>query len=411
MRRLGTALLLSVLLAACGAKPAKDDPNAGAGTTEQVPAPDDFVVQDVETEAMPDADSLSGEVAAGSGEVSAGVASDIEGAIRAADKGNFDKAVRKLSSLVDRPDGGFLAAYNLAIVHERQGLYEKAAKRYFQSLQQNADFTPALENLVRLYLRGGQAADAERLARRFVDARPENLGHRAVMLHIELQRGKHEDVIRTAKQLLLKDERHVGAMYAMAEANYELGRYELARSIVDTAVELRPERADLYYTAGLIALALDDKVAARTNFEKAIALREQFPEARNNLGVIYQEARDYAAGTYVVRDRVPLRLPPPPTMPPPLATWARHTDLATLPTGTALAVRQFLNRAHTLDPAAREQVGAELLADVLPHVAPAPPSGHPASFVLAAIVAERRERDLARLKRDDDLRARLLRAP
>lgn len=117
---------------------------------------------------------------------------------------------------------------------------------------------------------------------------------------------------------------------------------------------------------------------------------------------------DYAAGTYVVRDRVPLRLPPPPAMPPQLQSWARRTDLAALPTGTALAVRQFLGRVSTLDPASRERVGRALLGDVLPHVAPSPPAGAPPELVLAAIVAERRRRDLSRLRRDDALRNRLL---
>ncbi|TQK72520.1 MULTISPECIES: RDD family protein [unclassified Nocardioides] len=117
---------------------------------------------------------------------------------------------------------------------------------------------------------------------------------------------------------------------------------------------------------------------------------------------------DYAAGTYVVRERVPLRLAPPPPMPPQLAAWARRTDLAALPTGTALAVRQFLGRLPTLDPVSRDRVGRALLADVSPYVAPPPPPGAPPELVLMAVVAERRERDLARLRRDDRLRRRLL---
>ena len=117
---------------------------------------------------------------------------------------------------------------------------------------------------------------------------------------------------------------------------------------------------------------------------------------------------DYAAGTYVVRARVPLRLPAPPPMPPQLASWAQRSDLAALPTGTALAVRQYLGRLPTIDPASRERVGQALLVDVLPHVAPPPPPGAPAELVLAAVVAERRERDLVRLRRDDALRDRLL---
>src|SRR5690349_24766622 len=69
---------------------------------------------------------------------------------------------------------------------------------------------------------------------------------------------------------------------------------------------------------------------------------------------------DYAAGTYVVRDRVRLRLPMPVPMPPPLAAWARSADITALPTGLALAVRQFLGRLPTIDPASREAIGRRL---------------------------------------------------
>lgn len=117
---------------------------------------------------------------------------------------------------------------------------------------------------------------------------------------------------------------------------------------------------------------------------------------------------DYAAGTYVVRDRVRLVLPLPPEMPPTLAAWARSADLAALPTGTALAVRQFLGRLPTLDAASRDRVAHELLLDVLPHVAPPPPAGTPPEVVLAAVVAGRRERDVARLGRAAALRDRLV---
>ena len=116
---------------------------------------------------------------------------------------------------------------------------------------------------------------------------------------------------------------------------------------------------------------------------------------------------DFAAGTYVIRDRVRLQLPPPPQMPPQLATWARTADLASLPTGLALGVRQYLGRFPTLDPHARQRVGDDLVAEVRKYVAPAPPTGAPPELVLGAVVAERRERDLARLRRDEQFRTRL----
>ncbi len=117
---------------------------------------------------------------------------------------------------------------------------------------------------------------------------------------------------------------------------------------------------------------------------------------------------DYAAGTYVVRERVRLTLPPPAQMPPPLAAWAAGADMTALPTGLALAVRQFLGRLPQLDPASRAAIGNRLATAVSEHVAPAPPPGTPPEAYLAAVVASRRERDAARLAREAELRRRLV---
>jgi hypothetical protein len=94
-------------------------------------------------------------------------------------------------------------------------------------------------------------------------------------------------------------------------------------------------------------------------------------------------------------------------MPPPLASWARSADIASLPTGLALAVRQFLGRLPTLDPQARATIGTRLADQVSQYVAPAPPPGTPPEAYLAAVIASRRERDQARLGREAELRRRL----
>src|ERR1700712_1282404 len=86
---------------------------------------------------------------------------------------------------------------------------------------------------------------------------------------------------------------------------------------------------------------------------------------------------DPAAGPSVVRDRARLRLSPPTLMPPPLAQWARSADMASLPTGLALAVRQFLGRLPTLDAHSRTTIGTRLADQVSRYVAPPPPPGTP----------------------------------
>lgn len=117
---------------------------------------------------------------------------------------------------------------------------------------------------------------------------------------------------------------------------------------------------------------------------------------------------DLAAGTYVVTERSKLRLQPPPQMPVPLEAWARSADVAALPSGLTVAVRQFLARATALAPGSREPIGQQLLAEVLRYVAPAPPPGFHGEYVLAAVITERRRRDTERLARERALRRRVV---
>ncbi len=59
---------------------------------------------------------------------------------------------------------------------------------------------------------------------------------------------------------------------------------------------------------------------------------------------------DFAAGTYVVRDRYKLQLPWPVQMPPHLAHWAASADIAPLPDSLAVALRQLLGRTGHAEP-------------------------------------------------------------
>jgi uncharacterized RDD family membrane protein YckC len=117
---------------------------------------------------------------------------------------------------------------------------------------------------------------------------------------------------------------------------------------------------------------------------------------------------DLLAGTYVVRDRQRVSLPPPPAMPPHLAAWAAGADLAPLPDTLAATIRQFLSRTGTFAPQVREDLAHRLLAEARPYMAPAPPPGNHPEWVLMAVLAERRSRDAARLDRDQRLRERVV---
>ncbi len=106
---------------------------------------------------------------------------------------------------------------------------------------------------------------------------------------------------------------------------------------------------------------------------------------------------DYLAGTVVVHERMPVRASPVAMMPPQLAAWAARLDLSRVQDDLALAVRQFLARSPELSPPVRDQMGASLAAALAQVTAPPPPPGVPAWAFLSAVIAERRNRELARL--------------
>ena len=118
---------------------------------------------------------------------------------------------------------------------------------------------------------------------------------------------------------------------------------------------------------------------------------------------------DMLAGTYVVREHHRSQTAPPLLMPPELTEWAAGTDLRALPGDLSLTARTFLQRASSLMPASRHQLGLELASQVQEYVSPPPPAGtHPERF-LAAVLPERRNRELVLESRDRRLEEDVLR--
>jgi uncharacterized RDD family membrane protein YckC len=105
---------------------------------------------------------------------------------------------------------------------------------------------------------------------------------------------------------------------------------------------------------------------------------------------------DLLAGTVVVQERVAVRGGAVAVMPPALAGWAAQLDLSGVSNELALSVRQFVSRADSLTPAAREDLGSRLLSAVTAAVGP-PPPGAPGWAVLSAVLAERRRREEQRM--------------
>lgn len=111
---------------------------------------------------------------------------------------------------------------------------------------------------------------------------------------------------------------------------------------------------------------------------------------------------DLLAGTYVVAERsAPTSAQgsaPVVEVSPPLRAWAASADVGTLPDDVAATARWVLRRGDTLTAAAGDELVAGLAARVRERVVPPPPAGTGHRELLAAVLRERHERDLVRLR-------------
>lgn len=128
---------------------------------------------------------------------------------------------------------------------------------------------------------------------------------------------------------------------------------------------------------------------------------------------------DIFAGTFVVRERAPKAAAPfalpagtyaggfpgagrppyaaPAFIEPGLQRWAASLELSAIPEPLAASAASYLSRYRQLNENAREQLGRQLASGLAARVSPPPPVGLSPVGYLHTVLAERRNRELARL--------------
>src|SRR5260370_20552129 len=74
--------------------------------------------------------------------------------------------------------------------------------------------------------------------------------------------------------------------------------------VMENAEAPTPSGAPLYTARGLVHVAPKARPAALDGFKKAVSLRPDFAEARNNLGALLNEAQDYDAASHELQEAV-----------------------------------------------------------------------------------------------------------
>lgn len=92
--------------------------------------------------------------------------------------------------------------------------------------------------------------------------------------------------------------------YNKALSSIEAGRFEIAQAELDTAIFLRPEFAQFYYTKGQVFELLHQPDSAIDSYEQALSFKSFFPEVWRRLSELYFQEHRYQSAAQVLRKMV-----------------------------------------------------------------------------------------------------------
>lgn len=219
-------------------------------------------------------------------DMSSSARSRFQEGVRAAASGNVAAARSAFEGALSADRNAYKAAYNLGVLADRQGQENRALDFYRQALRIQGDYERAAEGIITIHLRRRSVPDAlafiAPLARRYQT----NLHLQS--LHAEvLVQGERYDAAWDAARLALRcDERFVPALTALVKASLRQGRAELAESILEQALGIETNNAELHFIRGTVLRDQPGRLRnAMEEFETAVRLRPDYAEARMALGI------------------------------------------------------------------------------------------------------------------------------
>jgi Flp pilus assembly protein TadD len=108
-------------------------------------------------------------------------------------------------------------------------------------------------------------------------------------------RSQNDDAISQATtEILTQNPKDLRALNALAMVYYKRGRYEAAEYLLNKAMTIDSNRAELHSNLGLIKMAQGERREAIQSFRKGLTLDSQDAVIGANLGAIYVKEKDYS---------------------------------------------------------------------------------------------------------------------
>lgn len=150
----------------------------------------------------------------------------------AASRSDTAAARTAFQAALSADSSAYRAAYNLGVLADRDGNEDQALTFYRQALRIQPDYELAIDGIVTIMVRRGDAAGAVSFVQPLATQYVRNLQVTAIYGEALVEANRAQEAITAARGALRRDERFVPAMIVLIKANMQLTRTELAASIL-----------------------------------------------------------------------------------------------------------------------------------------------------------------------------------
>ena len=203
-------------------------------------------------------------------------------------------AEEKLGALLGLSPDYAKGHYELAVVKVRLGKSNEAIDSAIKAFETDPKAVDAGRLAIALLARAGRLPEAESLAEAAAAKDVKNVDLQNLKVDVLVERREYLRVIETARRLLKQDEINVPVMKNLARAYYLMGKEKTARYVFKRAQELVKNDPEILYYLALISDKTErDRKKVLAAYGKVIAARPDFPEALNNVGMVFFGTRNW----------------------------------------------------------------------------------------------------------------------
>src|SRR5262245_3528228 len=139
----------------------------------------------------------------------------------------------------------------------------------------------------------GRLADAEKLYRNILRAKPKHFEARHLFGILRSQQGRAKEALDLIAAALEISPGHPDALYNRGNVFVELERYEEALASYDAALAAQPDNEEAHHNRGDVLSKLGLPGEALAAYDRALALKPNYTEALNNRGIALERLQRY----------------------------------------------------------------------------------------------------------------------